>query len=163
MMIWHIFKKDWRLMWPYAAGLAALHFASMAALLRIGRFRAAPLNWIQAGSLTALEADHTANALINVFPILSYLASCLLLVAIVQQDAIPGVRQDWLVRPIRRRDLFLASSWECCSWFSYQFSPLIYRARCSMAFRYDSPWMPRSADLCGSGLACSWGYSHSHL
>jgi hypothetical protein len=28
--------------------------------------------------------------------------------AVVHQDAIPGVRQDWLARPIRRRDLLLA-------------------------------------------------------
>src|SRR5207237_4124677 len=27
---------------------------------------------------------------------------------VVHQDPIPGVRQDWLVRPIPRRDLFLA-------------------------------------------------------
>ncbi len=108
MIIWHIFKKDWRLMWRYAAGLAALHFGLMAALLRIGRLRAAPLNWIQPVGLPAMQGDHTLYALINVFPILSYLASSFMLVAIVQQDAIPGVRQDWLVRPIRRRDLFLA-------------------------------------------------------
>ncbi|HTC35368.1 MAG TPA: hypothetical protein VK724_18480 [Bryobacteraceae bacterium] len=108
-MIWHIFKKDWRLMGPYAAGLAGLHFSLMAALLRIGRFRAAPISsWIGPGGIAPLEADHTLYTLTNVFPILSYLATALLIAVIVQQDAIPGVRQDWLVRPIRRRDLFLA-------------------------------------------------------
>jgi len=108
-MIWHIFKKDWKLIWPYAAGLAALHFALMAALLRIGRFRAEPpFNWMNPGGLTVLGGDHTFYALTNVFPVLSYLASGFLITAIIHQDAIPGLRQDWLVRPIRRLDLFLA-------------------------------------------------------
>ncbi len=109
MMIWHIFKKDWRLMWRYAAGLAALHFGLMAALLRIGRFHAPPLiGHISFTGIAALDASRELYTMTNIFPILSYLASSFLLVAIVQQDAIPGVRQDWLVRPIRRRDLFLA-------------------------------------------------------
>jgi hypothetical protein len=108
-MIWHIFKKDWRLMWPFAAGLATLQFALMAALLEIGRFRAAPLAyWRGIGGITVLDGDRALYMLTNMFPLLSYLASAFLITAIVQQDAIPGVRQDWLVRPIRRRDLFCA-------------------------------------------------------
>jgi hypothetical protein len=108
-MTWHIFKKDWRLLWPYAAGLAALQFGMMAALLRIGRFQSAPIHfWRGMGSFPVLEGGRTLYALTNVFPILGYLASSFLITAIVQQDAIPGIRQDWLVRPIRRRDLFLA-------------------------------------------------------
>ena len=58
--------------------------------------------------IAALDASRELYTMTNIFPILSYLASSFLIVAIVQQDAIPGVRQDWLVRPIRRRDLFLA-------------------------------------------------------
>lgn len=106
MMIWHIFKKDWKLLWPYAAGLAALHFALVLALLRIGRFGATPLDG-GFGEM-ALGCDHTFFRLTTVFPILSALAMAFVITAIVQQDAIPGVRQDWLVRPIRRLDLFLA-------------------------------------------------------
>jgi hypothetical protein len=108
-MIWHIFKKDWRLMWRYAAGLAALQFGLMAALLRIGRFHAPPLRGLIAfTNIAALDASRELYTMTNIFPILSYLASSFLIIAIVQQDAIPGVRQDWLVRPIRRRDLLLA-------------------------------------------------------
>ena len=106
-MIWHIFKKDLRLMWRYAAGLAALHFALMVALLRIGRFRSTPEFFGINGSGVAY-ADHTLHVLSNVSLLLTYLVSAFLITAIVQQDAIPGVRQDWLVRPIRRRDLLLA-------------------------------------------------------
>ncbi len=108
-MIWHIFKKDWKLMWPYAAGLAALQFGFMATLARIGRFHAPPLmGRISFTGIAALDASRELYTMTNIFPILSYLASSFLIVAIVQQDVIPGVRQDWLVRPIRRLDLFLA-------------------------------------------------------
>jgi hypothetical protein len=36
-MIWHIFKKDVRLLWPLVAGAAALHFAHAAAQIPAGR------------------------------------------------------------------------------------------------------------------------------
>jgi hypothetical protein len=107
-VIWHIFKKDWLLMWRYAAGLVALQFAGMAALLGIGRFHAAPFIWVGAGTLWDIDEGHAYYAFTNLFVILSYLASAFLITAIVQQDAIPGVRQDWLVRPILRRHLLLA-------------------------------------------------------
>ena len=108
MMIWHIFKKDWTLQWRYAAGLAALHFSLMVALLRLGRFQAPPLFDRVGFRGFAVSGDHTFYNLTTLFPGLSVLVSAFLIVAIVQQDAIPGVRQDWLVRPIRRRDLLLA-------------------------------------------------------
>src|SRR5947209_11447715 len=39
---------------------------------------------------------------------LELLAVATVITLVVHQDPIPGVRQDWLVRPIPRRDLFLA-------------------------------------------------------
>jgi hypothetical protein len=104
-MIWHIFKKDWTLLWRFAAGVGALYFALMVALLRIGRFGGTPL----AGrGFSPWGEDLTLFTATSMFPLLCLLASAFLITAIVQQEAIPGVRQDWLVRPIRRRDLFLA-------------------------------------------------------
>jgi hypothetical protein len=108
MMIWHIFKKDWTLLWRYAVGLAALQFSLMLALLKLGRFQAPPLFEGFGFRGIAGNADHTLYNLTTVFPVLLTLASAFLITAIVQQDAIPGVRQDWLVRPIRGRDLLLA-------------------------------------------------------
>jgi hypothetical protein len=108
MMIWHIFKKDWTVLWRYAAGLAAVHFSLMVALLRLGRFQAPPLFDGFGFRGFSVNGDHNLYTLATVFPMLSALASAFLITAIVQQDAIPGVRQDWLVRPIRRRDLLLA-------------------------------------------------------
>jgi len=45
---------------------------------------------------------------------LGLLGSGFVIVAAVQQDSVPGVCQDWLVRPIRRRDLVLAKLLFCC-------------------------------------------------
>src|SRR5262245_18945246 len=38
------------------------------------------------------------------------LASCTLLVAVIQQDALTGVRHDWFTRPISRGSLFAAKA-----------------------------------------------------
>jgi len=91
-MIWHIFKKDVRLLWPLVVGAAALHFAHAAA-----QYSAA-----NSGGSSVL-----AN-LINILFVVSFVSLGALIVIDVLQDAVPGVRQDWLVRPIRRIDLLLA-------------------------------------------------------
>jgi hypothetical protein len=39
---------------------------------------------------------------------MSFLGGAFCIAAVVQLDAIPGVRQDWLVRPLERRNLLLA-------------------------------------------------------
>jgi hypothetical protein len=82
-MIWHIFKKDARLLWWLAAGIAALRFAEVAVVR----------------SMELLAVFLAIGEILGVG-----FAIC----AVVHQDAIPGVRQDWLTRPIRRRDLLLA-------------------------------------------------------
>jgi len=91
-MIWHIFKKDARLLWWLAAAVAALDFAKTAILHSVGLF---PQN----GRLVLL---------VQFMSIGIPLGAGFTIAALVHQDAIPGVRQDWLVRPIRRRDLLLA-------------------------------------------------------
>jgi hypothetical protein len=90
-MSWHIFKKDARLMWWFAAVVAGLRIAEVAVAQSAGLFPP-----VSARNLTML---------LGMVGILSVgFAIC----AVVHQDAIPGVRQDWLVRPIRRRDLLLS-------------------------------------------------------
>jgi hypothetical protein len=88
-MPWHIFKKDWKLLWPLA-----LVGAASQALLAVLRFQS--------------DASHGQEALSVVLTLCLVIAIVLLIVLAVQQDAIPGVSQDWLVRPIKRRDLLLA-------------------------------------------------------
>ena len=104
-MIWHIFKKDWKLLWRYAVGFGTLHFILNALRLSQGRFYQARLAVIAASSSFLPGRD---LFMAGTLPALVMLGSALLITAIVQQDAIPGLRQDWLVRPIHRRDLLLS-------------------------------------------------------
>lgn len=91
-MIRHIFKKDLALLWPYIAAVAALQLVRAAAVITLGLFnqpRALQLFW-QASSL------------------IFQAALAVLIVLAVQQDSMQGTRQDWLGRPVKRRDLLLA-------------------------------------------------------
>ena len=51
--------------------------------------------------------DPTLAMLADAVPILAFFASMFLVGAIVHLDAVPGVRQDWLARPVSRRDLLI--------------------------------------------------------
>ena len=95
-MIFHIFKKDLRLLWPYAAMLAVMQFVYAAHLfLNPGRDEREYSGW---------AATQTQEILLAAI----FLFGAFLIAAIVQQDPIPGVRQDWLVRPIARMHLLLS-------------------------------------------------------
>jgi hypothetical protein len=87
MMARHIIKKDWKLLWPLIVVLAAFQLLIGLARFSGGRFPGFP--GVPASLLTMLAAAIVTSV-------------------IVLQDTIPGTRQDWLVRPIRRRDLFFA-------------------------------------------------------
>jgi hypothetical protein len=87
-MVPHILKKDWRLLWPIVAVLTVVQGCLAAARFGVGPF----LNGLPTVPMALLEI----------------LGSAIVIALVVQQDPIPGTRQDWLVRPIARRDLFLA-------------------------------------------------------
>ena len=91
-MIWHIFKKDWKLLWRLVVGVALLHFALATVLFKLGHF----------------GGSRTLHSLWNMLFMIALLGSAFLIAGVVHQDAIPGVRQDWLVRPVKRLDLLLA-------------------------------------------------------
>jgi hypothetical protein len=91
-MIWHIFKKDARLLWPMAALVAVLHVCA-----------AIPRHLIDQGM-----ASVQLEVLSELLSALALLGVTVLVVVAMHQDPVPGTRQDWLVRPIRRRDLILA-------------------------------------------------------
>jgi hypothetical protein len=84
-MIWHIFKKDWKLEWRLALGVALVQMILSAIL------------WRQGPSIVVSTLGFAA-----------LLARGFLIVETVHNDPIPGVRQDWLVRPIRRSELLAA-------------------------------------------------------
>lgn len=90
-MVWHIFKKDWKLMWSFVAAVAFLHGIAALIMFKLGLFNEDPM-------LEMLSYE---------VPNLAVFGSMFLIVAIVHLEAIPGVRQDWLTRPIPRRSLLL--------------------------------------------------------
>jgi hypothetical protein len=90
-MVWHIFKKDWKLLWSFVAAVALLHGIAALIMFKLGLF----------------NEDPTLEMLSYEVPNLAVFGSMFLIVAIVHLEAIPGVRQDWLTRPIPRRSLLL--------------------------------------------------------
>jgi hypothetical protein len=86
-MILHILKKDLRLLWPFVAGLTALN---------------AITQWADYGWSVLGDGGRP------VFGPLALIAWILFVIVLVHQDVIPGTRQDWLTRPIKRRDLVAA-------------------------------------------------------
>jgi hypothetical protein len=90
-MIWHIVKKDWKLLWPLVMIVGATHIINTVLWLVLGFF----------------EEPRQLVLIANIFPTAVFLGIAALIVTAVHQDALPGDRQDWLVRPIRRRDLIL--------------------------------------------------------
>ena len=91
-MIWHVVKKDFRLLWPLIA-LVALAQAVSASL------------WVL---LSPFGEPRGLAILATLFSMAAILGIVILIITAVHQDPVPGIRQDWLVRPIPRRDLMLA-------------------------------------------------------
>lgn len=89
-MIWHIFRKDVRLTWHLAALAAGLHWTGAAVIMMM------------------LNGFPDLGGFGTLLVLFGLAVTGFVIMAAVQHDAIPGVRQDWLVRPIRRRDLLLA-------------------------------------------------------
>src|SRR5690349_20369638 len=85
-MVWHIFKKDWKLTWGFVVAAASLHWIAAFVKFRLGI----------SGESESLQM------LAQVLPALAIFGSMFLTGAIVHQEAIPGVKQDWLARPIPR-------------------------------------------------------------
>ncbi len=91
-MAWHIFRKDLILLWPLAA-LSALTQFGLDALMFVSDRTPDSQYLMLAARLSVLVV---------------FLAITLTIAMGVHQEPIPGTRQDWLVRPIRRLDLLLA-------------------------------------------------------
>jgi hypothetical protein len=91
-MIWHIFKKDWKLLWPLVLLVALAHIAAASLSLIVGHFN---------------EPSELAS-ISRWLPWVALFGVALLTVLVVHQDRIPGNTQDWLTRPLSRRDMFLA-------------------------------------------------------
>jgi hypothetical protein len=90
-MVWHFFKKDVRLLWPMP--LFVVIAAALCAL------RTALLGFFNQPAL-----DRQTFFL----PYLVYLGIAIVAITVVHQEPLSDPREDWLIRPIRRRDLVLS-------------------------------------------------------
>jgi hypothetical protein len=90
-MVWHIFKKDWKLLWIFVITIASIHWIAAFIRYKLGLF----------------NEDELLEMLSYRIPYLAFYGSMFLIAAIVHLEAIPGVRQDWLTRPIPRGSLLL--------------------------------------------------------
>ena len=88
-MIWHIFKKDARLLSPLAVLAAVAH----------------GLNATLAGFSTGVDGLYVVSIPLG---FVSLLAIVVLVVSVAHQELLPGAQQDWLIRPISRLDLLIA-------------------------------------------------------
>jgi hypothetical protein len=91
-MVWHILRKDLRLLRIGVLVVATIHLAGAALRSWLGLFPE-PRQLVIVADLLSL---------------LSLLGIVVLTVAVMHEDAVPGVRQDWLIRPINRIDLVFA-------------------------------------------------------
>lgn len=91
-MITHILKKDWKLLWPLVVMVAAIQIGREWAGFHIGLLPEVP----------------AAEELLEPLTLAWFIGIAALSAAVVHQDAVPGVDQDWLIRPLRRSDLLLA-------------------------------------------------------
>ncbi|MBV8804953.1 MAG: hypothetical protein JO042_07895, partial [Sinobacteraceae bacterium] len=91
-MIRAILKKDWALLWPLAVLVILIQLVLEWALYKSEFFGASPV----------------AHELLRLMTPAWFIGLIAIAVAVVHEDTIPGVDQDWLVRPLQRRDLLLA-------------------------------------------------------
>jgi len=91
-MIWRIFRKDWTLLWPLAVLFTLIQIAAEWAIYKFGSFGGSPL----------------ARELLRLLIPAWFIGVVALPIAVVHEDPVPGVDQDWLVRPLARTDLVLA-------------------------------------------------------
>jgi len=90
-MVWHIFKKDVRLLWPMSL------FVVIAAALCAVRT-----------TLLGFFNQPVLERLTFFLPYLVYLGVAIVAITAVHQEALSDPQEDWLIRPIRRRDLVLS-------------------------------------------------------
>jgi hypothetical protein len=91
-MVWHYFMKDVRLMWPVALALTTLQALSALMTVNLGHFNEPRLLYALTQYLQFLV-------------LLGVVVTC---ITVVHQDPLPGDRQDWLIRPVKRVDVWLA-------------------------------------------------------
>jgi hypothetical protein len=91
-MSWHIVRKDLAQLWILVLLTAITQFANAGLWIALAHFQEPP-------ELVMIA---------KLFPIIAWISISILIISCIHQDTMPGVSQDWLVRPIRRLDLLMA-------------------------------------------------------
>jgi hypothetical protein len=91
-MIGSIMKKDWSLLWPMVAIVTIIQMA---------------LAWLAYNS-GMFGSDLAPRELRQPLTLAWFIGIGALAAAVVHQDPVPGVDQDWLIRPLPRTELLLA-------------------------------------------------------
>jgi hypothetical protein len=91
-MIGSVFRKDWALLWPLAVLVTLIQAALEWATYKFGFFGVSPF----------------AREILRLLTPAWLIGVVALAVVVVHEDTIPGVDQDWLIRPVSRTDLLLA-------------------------------------------------------
>ena len=92
MTMWRICRKDCGQLWPLITIVTIAQFTNAGIWAALGPFRE-PRGLVTFAQLFALATSLGIVALVAM---------------VVQEDVLPGVSQDWLIRPIRRSDLLRA-------------------------------------------------------
>ena len=92
-MIWHIFKKDWKLLRGFGLAVAVLPFA-----IAVVRYKLEP----------GFDENEALSSVLLLLELMLYFGAATLTAVLVHLDGLVSVRQDWLVRPVPRRDLLTA-------------------------------------------------------
>ncbi|MBS0419250.1 MAG: hypothetical protein JSR66_16190 [Proteobacteria bacterium] len=91
-MIWAVLRKDWALLWPLAVLVTLIQVALEWATYQFGFFGVSPV----------------AREIMRLLTPAWFIGVISLAVVAVHEDTIPGVDQDWLIRPLSRTDLLLS-------------------------------------------------------
>jgi hypothetical protein len=91
-MVWHFFRKDVRLLWPVALAVVVTQVLCALRTTVLGYFNEPPV----------------LDRLTFFLPYLVYLGIAVVAVTSVHQESLFGPQEDWLIRPIHRRDLVLS-------------------------------------------------------
>jgi hypothetical protein len=121
-VILRIVQKDWRLLWPMVALVSAIQVGLEWAVFSSGLF----------------GEDPAAAALLRPLTLAWFVATAGLTAAVVHQDAIPGVDQDWLIRPLRRTQLLLAK----LGFVAVSIGLPMFASNLADALASGFPWLP---------------------
>ncbi len=99
-----VLKRDWRLFWPVAAIVGVWQ------ILQRALAEPDPMGALNLSVLLSTAAREPVRYLPLAAAAVTVLAIATLIVVVVQEDDIPGLRGDWLTRPVKRSETLAAKA-----------------------------------------------------